>query len=420
MIKLKKILHNEVFKDSFILYIGEGLYLLFAMLISMVRPDLLGPESAGMISYVNSYITTAAIFFSFGFDSSGSRLVLLAPKEDKKKYIGMTMFVAVVCCLIFSVFTLIMSIFLIVTDQKEAGLMMMTIIPVSGYSILSLFAKRCCYASGEIKKAALLTCGYSVIYFPVIYLLNGFGIYKGDVAIVSEYSISMLVILLSMIGWYKYIRPSGELWKDIKKENKNFGRKVYLSRIIGMPSFNIDSIILGLTHPMASVSYYALSTSISRPVHMLGNSISQSMYRKFSDKENIPIKLRIISDILMIVCGLALWVVGTILVKYFLGERFYEVLDYLPWMLIVMFIRGAITPYNQFLQAKGRGKEVQQIAIFFAVAGLISNLIFIPMWGVAGCVVASATSLLVNYFSQLYYYRKVVKEIENKLCDMEN
>ncbi len=408
--KLIAILRGELFKDSVILYIGEGLYLLFAMLISMVRPDILGPTAAGMISYVNSYISTAAIFFSFGFDSSGTRLAMLAPPEEKKRYTGITMYIGLICCAGFAVFTLLMTGYLLLSGQTDAGHFMLLVVPLSGYSILNLFARRCCYATGEMKKAALLTCGYSVIYFPVILLFNGLGFYTAKIAIVSEYSISTCVTLLSLLGWYRYIRPSKELWREIRVENKRFGRKVYLSRIIGMPSFNIDTIILGLFHPMASVSYYALATSFSRPVHMLGNSVAQSMYRKLADKRKISLKLRLVTDFLMILCGFAIWGAGVIVIRFFLDERFNEVLIYLPWMIIVMFIRGATTPYNQYLQAKGRGKEVRMIAIVFAVSSLICNFALIPCWGVAGCVAASGASLVVNYLMQYGCYRKVVKE----------
>lgn len=408
--KIKAYLRNETVKDSLILYIGQSLHLVFAFFVSMVRPDLLGPTQAGMIAYVNSFINTSATFFSFGFDASGKRLITLAEKEEKHKYVGATMLVGFLLSAIYSMFVLLLSLFLRLKGDTTSSFLMLVIVPFSSYSILSLFSRSCAYSTGEVRRAAWITCGYSVLYLPLIYLLNSLHIYNARVAIFSEYALCMGVVLASLAGWYKFLKIDKAVMRELRQENRVFGRKTYLGRIISMPTFNLDSVILGWTHPMDSVGFYSLANSITRPIMAVGDSVGSGYFRKFKNSPTIPRKLHLMTDLVMGVIALAAWASGTLIIRFYLGERFYETLPILPWIAAVMFIRGATSIYNNFLSAKGYGRELRLCGIVFGISNLVTNFTLIPLFGAMGCVVASAISLLINYTVHLFTYLKAINK----------
>jgi O-antigen/teichoic acid export membrane protein len=398
-------------RESGMLFFAEGFGLVFSILIYLVRPKLLTVAEIGLISYVVSLAGFFSGFFSFGLDNTGARLILHQPDvESKKRLAGMILLIGMILCALFSLFMFAASLFIPYFGRKEALPLLYNILPFVGYNILLIIYNQICYALGTMKQAAAQLFLYSFLYFLLMLALNYLGVYTVKTAIISEFGLHMLVVAVPVIFLYfRKLRFHKELWGFIKKEQKEKGWKIYLSRVIFIPSFNMDTLILGFFHSLDSVAHYTLSATIASPISIIGKSVSQSLYRKFSDYNKIEEKKVILLSVITLGAAVCCYIAGVIVVKRFLGKSYYPMLSILPLAIVVAIIRGINNIYISFMNAKGLANQLKNCAIIGLVANIIFNFGLIIPFGAVGGVYASIIVLGIIFMMRIYYCNQYTK-----------
>jgi O-antigen/teichoic acid export membrane protein len=77
-------------------------------------------------------------------------------------------------------------------------------------------------------------------------------------------------------------------------------------------------------------------------------------------------------------------------------------------LLAAQVVRSVTGLYNNFLSAKGLGKEMRNTGLVLTVSNIVLNFALIPSYGAMGAAWASLLALVANYLGYLYYYRKAV------------
>lgn len=407
--------------ESLMMFCAEGIGLMFMLFIYLVRPKLLSIDNIGLIAYVASLVSFFSTFFVFGIDNTGARMIISQQDEkSKNRFAGMTLLMGIILAFIFSVFMFGVSFFVPYFGNPQASILIRMLLPFIGYNIVLSIYSQVCYALGKIREASIQLALYSIIYFGIMLGMYYLGIFNLKSAMMVEYGIRMLVVIIP-IGtiYYKYLRFYKEEWKKFKKEQRERGWIIYFSRVIFFPTFGIDSLILGYFYPLASVAHYTLSNTISAPINVIGNSLSQSLYRKFSNKNRINKKYVLFLVFITLIASLGCYIVSFAIIKYFLGNKYMPMIYILPVTILAYALRGITSLYTSFMNAKGMAHQTRNCAIVGFIGNIVFNFGLIIPFGAFGGAVASVIVLGTNLGMRVFYCSKYRLEVNDCNLNLE-
>lgn len=408
----KKIRNSTFFKESAGMFIAEGIGLFFALFIVLFHSRYLSVEDVGIISFVASLISFSSGFFIFGIDNTGARVIIYESDiEEKRKISGIVFLLSFAFLVLFGVFISCVSFLLPLFGKADMSLYIYMIIPFAGYNILLVTYKQLCYSLGRIKEASVQLCISYIVYFFVLVVAKYLGAFTIDFAIFASYAVNMLTVLLPIVFIHrKYLRWDKSSYKKIKFEQNERGWKIYFSRVIFTATSNIDTMIVGFFHPMDTVAFFSLSKYFAIPISMVGNSVSQSVYRKYELRDKISKVLlwKVIISSLLIAVGVS---VAAFAVVFTMGSEYYAMFKILPLAIISNIISSINALYNSFMNAKGMANELKTMSVICAISKLIVYFALIIPFGAIGGITANLIIAIEILSFRIYYCSRYVSKL---------
>lgn len=407
---IKKSVKSALVKESGRLYIAEGIGMGFAFLVLVTRSKLLTVNEVGLIDYIVSLVSLTSAFFNFGLDNTAARVVLNEKTvKEKEKVAGTAFLVSAVLTIVYGLVLAIINFTVPLWGHSDMQALVYMIIPFAGYNIVLLTYKQVCFASGNIKEASIQLYISYVIYWIVLLVTYFFGCVNVQIVLVSSYAINFVTVIIPIVIYHKSaIRLSRCALERLWSEQRERGWKIYFSRVFLGSTFNLDTLILGIFHPLDTVAHYTITKYIAMPVSMVGNSVSQSVYRQYAKANRISKKLiwrvlflTVVAAGTMLFCGFV--------VAMFLGDEYKGMLRILPLSIMYSIVSSVNAMYNSFMNAKGMAEELKHLAIIGALANLICNLVLIIPFGAIGGVWARLVVVAIVLCSRVYYCRKYEK-----------
>lgn len=403
----QKITRSTIAKESGSMYIAEGLGMLFAFLITVTRAKFLSVDEVGLISYIVALIAVTSAFFNFGLDNTAAR-VLLNEKgvESKESVFGTSFVVSFILAEFYGIILIFINLTVPFWGRTDIQYYVYCILPFAGYNILLVTYKQLCFASGKIKEASIQLCSSYIIYWLFLIIAHLFNFLTITVALVSSYVINMLSVIIPAVFYHKdSLKIDKTVLRNLNIEQKERGWKIYLSRVFFSSTFNIDTLILGIFHPLDSVAHYAIAKYLSIPVQMIGNSVSQATYRQYANINKVNSKL--IKNVLKITvfAAILMYIVGRITVL-FLGNDYVGIIIILPISILYSVVNGVNSLYNSFMNAKGMADELKKLAFMGALANILLNFALIIPFGAIGGVIASLLVVIIILALRIYYCSK--------------
>jgi O-antigen/teichoic acid export membrane protein len=407
---INKAKSSTLILESGMMFTAEGIGLMFAMFITIFRGRYLSVDDIGLIGYITTVIAFFSAFFNLGLDNTGARLVLnQKDKAEKKEITGMVLLLTIVLCAVFSVFMIIVNIFLPVFGYGQAVRYIYMILPFAGYNILLITFKQLCFGLGEIKRASFQLFISYVVYFAILFILQLTGNMNLATANFFSFAVNMLTVLLPVFYIYrKNLRWNQGAWDKIKVEQKERGWKIFFSRVIYISSNNLDVLILGFYHPLSSVAYYTLSKYFSMPILIAGNSISQSLYRKYGVTNHIDKRMLRTIVILVFAAAMGIYLISVGAV-YVMGNEYRPVLNILPLSLLSYCFSGINAIYVSFMNAKGMANELRNLSIVGMLVHLVSGFALIIPFGAIGGIWSYLITIIVVLSMRIYYCNRYKK-----------
>ena len=401
------IIHNPTIVESGKMYVAEGIGMLFAFLIMLTKSKLLTVDEVGLINYIVALVSLTSAFFNFGLDNTAARVVLNEKtKADKEKVTGTALLLSIILAEIYGIILIAINLSVPLWGNTEVQPLVYLILPFAGYNIVLVTYKQICYANGSIREASIQLSISYILYWIFLLIAHFLGFLDLKVALISSYGINMATVVIPILFFHwKHIRIDKSSFQKIRKEQRERGWKIYLSRVFFSSTFNLDTLILGIFHPLDAVAHYTIAKYIAMPVSMIGNSVSQSTYRKYSDQKKISRKLISRVTIITVIAAIVMMVVGVLMVL-FLGKEYYGMLAILPLAILYSVINGVSAIFNSFMNAKGMAEELKRLAIIGAIANLVFNFALIIPFGALGGVVASLLVIITILIARVFYCKK--------------
>lgn len=386
--KVKKIKNiAELFLVK-IVSMGLKYLILFFLSISILNPDEFGVFSLYLV-----ILNMVYLFVGFGVLDTGMYLISKENKENSRSLCGTLLVLSLIITFLYVVILIFVLSIYNIEDYLLISLMS------SGY-IFSLFVK---------KISIGMHLRFSMYYFELImYALTLLVIYFYSSDLTSSifiYSFVMLIVsVVFIIGMKPQIKKSFQHLNMVIVNIKKYGLRVHISQFIAMGTYDLDKIMLNIFHGAASVGIYNLSLNFIMPLKLFSTSISEMLFKDFSRENKIKKEVFIINIAFSILGSIVLTIIGYYLIKHFYSEEYYEIYNYIYLLPVLGILSSLYVPINNFFSAKGLAKEKLINAIVLAVCNVLFNLIFIPMYGIIGAVIATIIALIINNFLFVYQY----------------
>ncbi|ELY3856350.1 oligosaccharide flippase family protein [Providencia vermicola] len=187
------------------------------------------------------------------------------------------------------------------------------------------------------------------------------------------------------------------------------GKDVFIGLLA--PNFYnmIPTIVLGTYFPPSEFVNFAIASRLSSIIVTIQDVIAKAIYPVISRiKESQVVKLLVVNGLISILPILFLYYFGSYIIRYFLGEKFLDVNQYLMIFSIgVLFIGLSNAISKGFLLPKGLDKIYRNISLVVSILSSIICLWGIYEWGLLGGAIAISLARFLFFITYYFYYLKL-------------
>lgn len=406
-----ELVKTKTAKQTGVLYGSQILVMVLGLMIAPIVTRTLGPEKYGVLTFVLAIVFFIALFFEFGFFSAGARLLAISKdKRNDQELIGVLILITAGIALSFFLIIFIFSFFIDSIFHTSAGNILRSISILAAIFPFRYMLEQVCKGANEIKKMAIANVVPRLWYLVGLLIVVGFLKLNIFIALVLNLTGIIIAVVLIVISLKpKFINLKGNL-KLAWKETKEYGRHVYFGRIASVSTYRLDKILISYFVNTRSVGFYNLAMIITSPMALLSRALSTSLFKDFAEKEKISRKVILFNFVWLICCVVGLVVLGKYIIVVLFSNKYLSVVPLILPLALAGFFQGMYQPYNMFLGAKGRGKELRTVAFINMLSNLFGNFGLIPIFGAIGAGWASAIACSLAYYLYRYYYNNLCKK----------
>lgn len=256
---------------------------------------------------------------------------------------------------------------------------------------------------GQVDRYNLLNTVSQVILLLVLIgvLIIGRG---GTREAVIAYGVStLLLVILAALWLARQKRPEDPVRIDggLAKRSLSYGLRGYGATIFGQMNYRFDQILVPQLAGITQQGYYSIAVLMAEKLSLITNSIQVVLFPKVSgatDAEANRVTTAACRHALFWVgaAGVAMVILGKLLIRVFLGKEFLPALAALWWLVPGIFLLTFWKILTVDLSGRNRRFAISVASgIAFAV-NLVLNLWWIPRQGMIG----AARSSLISYAVQ--------------------
>ena len=409
--EFKKDLKGKTGRQTSTLFFSQIIALFLGVFIGVINTRALGPEGYGILAFFLVITSFTVLFFRFGFFSASGLLIAQAKEERKERELtGASVIVAFLIGISHSFFILFLSFFVDDIFHTNIG----WILRYTSFILIALpFGMLIPQVGRGMNKIERLSL-FNVIP-TAVYLLGALMLLK--IIQIEPFHFILLHIFATVIGIFVVINLFHPLFTNIKenlrdiwKKTKEYGFHLYLGQVVGSGTEKLDGIFITYFVNTTQLGFYSLAMAITAPMVGLSSALSMSLFKGFVDMDRIPKKVIYYNFLWLAACVAGLILFGKFIVVLLFTEKFLPTVPLILPLALATFFRGMYQPYNMFLGAKGKGVWMRNGAVIMGASSIITNMIFVPLWGAYGAAVATAITMGLSLSIYLYYYKKFLKE----------
>lgn len=408
---LNSIRSNQTSK-TVLLYLATIFGIFLGVLSSVINTRFLPPEAYGNVRYVENILNYIAAFLSWGYFYAGSRMLAVSDSDENSRYIRGTLLI------ILAIASTILVSATFVCGLIHNGIitsLFFVSLPVCFQPLLLNYVSKVFPGDNHIIRIALTRFLPSLLYVPAAYLIySRYGATESSM-ILLQWGIAVLVFICMIASTrpsFSRVRP---VFPQIRKENAEYGRELFIGTLIAVASNYIAGITLGIFNDdNASVGFYTLALTVTYPLSALPAVVGTSLFKSFATQKKISSKVMSVT-VLMTIASCLLFVIFIQPVVVFLySEQYRQVGIIAQWMSVCFCIHGLGDIYSNFLSAHGQGEQIRNTSIISGVIKILGFFFLVWVWNVNGALMTVFLSELA-YFSVLHiYYKRYVGNYKSR------
>jgi len=369
---------------------------------------LLPVEEFGTYSFIFALFVFSGMFFDFGFSPAGARLMAIAANEQQQRRTATVLLLASAILGIF--YVLFIALASLVVDgllHPGAGAVLLLVAPLTVVFPMQEMLMSMCQGSSRMALLSLLLIAPRLLLLFVLATVAASGITLTQIT-----AATMVCIGVSVLAGSALMKPRlADVRRNAKTlivEVREFGRELYLGRIVDGLTTGLDKILISVFHGMTPVGYYSIAMTMCSPIGMGSKALSQSAYRSFTNQVRIPTRILVTSLLLSLAGAMFILLAGSTLVPLFFTDSYHASLSVLPLLAVGAGLAGANHTFHSFLAARRQGRSLRILSIATSSVNVLLNLVLIPFLAMTGAALAFITTYLLNIVMNIHFYRKLV------------
>ena len=394
--ELSKLLKNRTAQNASWLIFGRIAQMIISFFVGILTARFLGPSNYGLIGYAGAYTAFFMAFCTLGINSILVKEFVLKP-DNEGEIIGTTLILRVISSFLSSI--LIIIIVSVVDVGEKTTLYVVALCSIGTvFHVFEVFnywfqAK---LQSNVTAAASLLAYTVTAIY-KVILIVTGKSVYWFAFATSIDYICIAIVLLIAYFRFGgKKLRFSFLCAKDLLKQSYHFILSSLMVSIYGQT----DKLMLKQMISETEVGYYSTATAICSMWCFVLTAIIDSFYPSIieaSEKDEELFKKRnkqlyAMIFYISVFVSVIFFIFSPLIIKILYGNEFLPAVNPLrivTWYTAFSYLGVA---RNAWIVCEKRQKYLKYLYALAAVANIILNLIFIPLFGASGAAIASLIS----------------------------
>ncbi len=406
--------HKQIIKKNALwLFWGQLIGRLLRTAIIIYPARILPQESWGAFNYVLSIATFLTVFSDIGLNALLTREASKNP-EGRKEYISTAFFIKSIMLLILAGgFILIANLFL---DDGEVKMLAPIMILIFMFDSLRDLGSAIARASEKMEKE-----GFNNI------LTNFFIASLGFIFLYYSKTTTSVAIAYALGTGLGLLGIAIALKNDIKNIFSNFNKKLVrhiitsawpfgLVGLMGTIMLNTDIFIIGWLMSLKDVALYSAPQKIIQLLYIGPVLISTAFFPAFARYVKDEVKFKHffetgVSTIAMISFPIALgsMILAKPIINLIYGESFQSASTAFVILSLTIIVFSLVVLVGNAIFAHDKPK----VYITYAILGIFGNfafdLIFIPIWGIAGSAFATLLNQVMISIYAWHEMRKIVK-----------
>lgn len=411
---LRKMLTSVESRRAIVLYVAQIAGILFAFITQKINTNALSKEQFGAVAWIMQYLIVLHPMFEFGYFVSGSKMLsLVKDREEIRRIYGTLIIIMAVMCVSISLFSFIL--YMALPQIFPDSLVYQAMIYGSLFAwvyIVQFFLQVVVQGSSDIHHLSLYT------FLSRFLTMASLGLWAWLMTLdhISSLVLSSLSMALTGIIVMKRINPIFDSWRqfipDLKRVNQEYGQHIYIGRLVTAPTMQLAPLLVPYFGGVAGSALYAVGSNLVTPMVQATQSISTSLFKNFAHQRKLKDRLIVINFLVLISIGLGIYLFAPFLIELSANKSYFEALPYMIPLILGGFFQGMWQPFHLFSLARGDGRWIKNQQIVASLFDLISTLVLLPMFGIAGVFWQFFASRCVRFFLTLHNYYRTVKHVE--------
>lgn len=381
-------------------YLISIIHKLYSILIGVISSAFyiryLGLEYKGVYSYINEIASIVVLILNLGIYQSYSYYYRENKDNIYKEYTELFI-------VQFFIYLLISIGMIILFHRNQILTMVVMLVP---FNIIKLQFDNVIMVE-KIKLYLVVDIVLKTVGAIVYFLLWKF-------ADVNLFYLNLYVILTDIIVCVVYLYKTKDrliekkVWinKEFTKKVVRFGYLPMLSSLLMTLNYSVDIIFLQHLGTNEELSLYSLAAVIMNYVWLIPNAFKDVLISRIArtdDRKAVEFSTKM-SLFLTLICMIGFSILGKILLAITFGADFVNSYGVTMILFIGAFSMIFFKMFGVVLVTEGKRQVYFWILFISVIMNIISNLVFIPMFGMYGAAWASVISYTVCGSLFLIYY----------------
>lgn len=397
---------NKYVKQSVVLFASSALSVVLGVGVSVLNTSLLSPAEYGDFRYVTNLLNFFASLLLFGYFVSGSRRLALStdPNYSKKIRGVMVIILAITTCVMM---LCMVGCFIFHSGHTNSALapLFITALPICSAPLLLNYINTVFQGDNSIYKLTLARLLPSAVYLLVAWLLFSTVSASSSRVLLLQNGVAVVILLALIISSKPSFRNLGGAYKELKRENKEYGFNVYVGSVAAVSLNYLAGITLGIfSADNTHVGYYTLALTISTPLAILPTVIGTTYFKKFATQSFIDKKVLVVTLGISVGSLIIYNLLITPIVNLLYDESYACVASFAQYLAVGTTIHGLGDMFNRFLGSHGKGKELRNGALLCGLVMVVGNIVLVYFFGINGAIATRILSALSYCSAMVFYY----------------
>lgn len=415
---------KQTVKGSFFTYLGAFLGFISTIVL---QPYILANEQIGLITILITYSTILAQFSGLGFDSIANRLFPYF-RDYNKKHNGF-LFIAVITALIG--FIIVITIFFVIKplllENKKVDTELLSqyiyyIIPLTFFTVFFVILDSYYRVLYNAVKGTVIKEFFQRIFIFVPLALFGFRLINFPVFVFIYticFCLPTLMLVYSLVKEKQFsLTPKMDfITDDLKKSMLSVGAFGVFASSTAMIVTNVDRLMiqnmigLDATGIYSTTFYFGLIITIPyRALSRISSTIVADAWKNNDMKviSDVYYKSVTIQFIVAALLFVGIWANIDNIFRILPEGRNFESGKYVIFFICIGYLIDMATGLNAVILSSSKHyRYLTYFTLILVGLTIITNFIFIPIYGIVGAAIATSLSMFItNFLRYIFLYNK--------------